>query len=113
MNPSPTWADVVDAADRVRQHLGISRAAWIDACQAIGRYQAATAVAVIAAKRDSIRSPGGYLRGMIARGRDGELHLLRSLHGLAERRRESDGEHPGSLAATLGQNTTSERNTTR
>lgn len=109
----PTWADVVDGADRLRHQLGISRAAWIEACQELGRYQAATAVAVIAAKRDAIRSPGGYLRGMIARGRDGELHLLRSLHGLAERRRESDGEHPGLLADTLGQNITSERNTTR
>jgi replication initiation protein RepC len=82
----PTWSDVVDAADRVRPHLGISRAAWIEACQTLGRYQAATAVAVIAAKRNCIRSPGGYLRGMIARGRDGELHLLRSLYGLAETR---------------------------
>ena len=109
----PTWADVVDGADRLRHQLGISRAAWIEACQELGRYQAATAVAVIAAKRDAIRSPGGYLRGMMARGRDGELHLLRSLHGLAERRRESDGEHPGLLADTLGQNITSERNTTR
>lgn len=89
VSPSPTWADIVDAADRLRHQLGISRAAWIDACQTLGRYQAATAVAVIAAKRDAIRSPGGYLRGMTARGRDGELYLLRSLHGLAERGRQT------------------------
>jgi Replication protein C C-terminal region./Replication protein C N-terminal domain. len=94
----PTWADVVDGADRLRHQLGISRAAWIEACQELGRYQAATAVAVIAAKRDVIRSPGGYLRGMIARGRAGDLHLLRSLHGLAERDRSD--ETVGSLAKT-------------
>ena len=82
---SPSWADLVEAADDLRQQLGISRPAWIDACQAMGRYQAATAVAVIAAKRETIRSPGGYLRGMISRAQDGELHLINSLWGLAQR----------------------------
>lgn len=85
---SPNWSDIVDAADRLRHKLGISRDAWVDACQVLGRYQAATAVAIIAAKQQHIRSPGGYLRGMIARARDGELYLLRSLHGLAEQGRQ-------------------------
>ena len=84
---SPSWADIVEAANGLRQQLGISRPAWIDACQAMGRYQAATAVAVIAAKRESIRSPGGYLRGMISRAQTGELHLSNSLWGLARRER--------------------------
>lgn len=79
-----TWSEIVEGANRLRQQLGISRPAWIEACQVLGRYQAATAVSIIAAKRDTIRSPGGYLRGMTARARDGELYLLRSLHGLAE-----------------------------
>jgi replication initiation protein RepC len=84
---SPNWTDIVEAADGLRQHLGISRPAWIDACQAMGRYQAATAVAAIAAKGKTIRSPGGYLRGMIGRARNGELHLSNSLRGLARRER--------------------------
>ena len=114
LTPSPTWSDVVDAADRLRHQLGISRAAWIDACHALGRYQAATAVAIIAAKRDTIRSPGGYLRGMIARGRDGELHLLRSLHGLAERRRDTvDQPCPPALTTMAGRCPSPERSTTR
>jgi replication initiation protein RepC len=87
LTTSPNWADIVEAADRIRQQLGISRPAWIDACQAMGRYQAATAVAVIAAKGESIRSPGGYLRGMIGRAQNGELHLSNSLWGLARRER--------------------------
>jgi replication initiation protein RepC len=53
----------------------------------MGRYQAATAVAVIAAKRETIRSPGGYFRGMIGRAQNGELHLSNSLWGLARRER--------------------------
>ena len=84
---SPSWADIVEAANGLRQQLGISRSAWIDACQAMGRYQAATAVAVIAAKGKTIRSPGGYLRGMIGRAQNGELHLSNSLWGLARRER--------------------------
>ncbi len=93
LTSSPTWSDIVEAADRLRHQLGISRAAWIDACHTLGRYHAATAVAIIAAKGDSIRSPGGYLRGMIARGREGELYLLRSLHGLAEQGRRAAAQH--------------------
>jgi replication initiation protein RepC len=85
--PSPNWTDIVEAADRIRQKLGISRPAWIDACQAMGRYQTAAAIAVIAAKRESIRSPGSYLRGMISRAQTGELHLSNSLWGLARRER--------------------------
>jgi hypothetical protein len=51
----------------------------------MGRYQAATAVAVIAAKRQSIRSPGGYLKGMTSRAQNGKLHLSHSLWSLARR----------------------------
>jgi replication initiation protein RepC len=29
---SPSWADLVEAANELRQQLGISRPAWIDAC---------------------------------------------------------------------------------
>lgn len=87
LSPKPTWSEIVEAANCLRHQLGISRPAWIEACEVLGRYQAATAVAIIAAKRDTIRSPGGYLRGMTARARDGELYLLRSLHGLGEARR--------------------------
>jgi replication initiation protein RepC len=35
LTSSPTWSDIVEAADRLRHQLGISRAAWIDACFAI------------------------------------------------------------------------------
>jgi replication initiation protein RepC len=71
----------------LRQQLSISRSAWIDACQAMGRYQAAIAIALIAAKGETIHSPGGYLRGMTGRARNGELHLSNSFWGLARRDR--------------------------
>lgn len=87
VSAKPTWAQIVDAADGVRGELGISRHAWIEACATMGRYAAATAIAVIAAKAAEIRSAGGYLRAMTARAREGELHLARSVYGLAERQR--------------------------
>ena len=46
---------------------------------------AATAVAVIAAKSEQIHSAGGYLRAMTEHARQGELHLARSVYGLAEK----------------------------
>jgi replication initiation protein RepC len=85
----PAWPDVVDAADYLRAELGISRSAWIDACQTLGRNDAAAAVAIIAAKGSEIASAGGYLRGMTARARVGRLNLQGSLWGLAERRADA------------------------
>ena len=80
----PAWADIVEAASWARGDLGINRSAWVEACQVMGRYEAAGAVAVISAKGSEIRSPGGYLRGMTARARDGDLHLGKSFYGLLE-----------------------------
>ena len=83
----PGWSDIVQAADWVRTDLGISRHAWIEACETMGRTAAAATIAVIAAKSEEISSAGGYLRGMTQRAREGTLHLSRSFYGLAERQR--------------------------
>lgn len=85
----PAWSDIVTAADYLRAELGISRSAWIDACQTLGRNDAAAAVAIIAARQDEITSPGGYLRGMTGKARAGRLNLMGSLWGLAERRHDA------------------------
>ena len=90
VSAKPTWAHVVDAADWVRGDLGISRHAWIEACITMGRYNAAAAIAVIAAKANEIRSAGGYLRAMTERARQGNLHLARSIYGLAEKQRQQE-----------------------
>lgn len=83
---NPNWSDIVNAADWVRGDLGINRSTWIEACQAMGRTAAATAIAIIAAKAQEIHSAGAYLRAMSRRARQGDLHLSNSLYGLAERR---------------------------
>jgi replication initiation protein RepC len=37
----PTWADIVDAAEWLRQDLDISKSLWGEACLAMGRELAA------------------------------------------------------------------------
>jgi replication initiation protein RepC len=83
----PTWADIVDGADRLRHLLGISKPLWGRACTTLGRHRAAIAVAIVSTKPEtSFRSsPGAYFHGMIARAEQGELYLERSIFGLRER----------------------------
>jgi replication initiation protein RepC len=82
--PSPTWPEFVEAADWLRNELGISKSIWGEACVQMSREQAAIAVAIIAARPAShFRStPGGYFNGMVAKAKAGELNLARSIWGL-------------------------------
>ena len=67
--------------------LGISQGARSEACGNRGRYHAAVPVAVIAEKHQAqqLQSPGGYLRGLVARDRSGRLNLDHSLFALRDR----------------------------
>ena len=89
---SPTGAEIVDAAWQLKKHLGISDAAWREACGTMGRYPAALCVAIIATKQaHEIRtSPGGYFRGMLARHRAGQLQLGRTIWKLRRAYWESE-----------------------
>lgn len=83
---SPTWPEIVDAADWLRQHLGVSKALWGEACITMGRERAAVALAIVSAKpAGHFRgSPGGYFHGMVTKARVGELHLDRTLAALRQ-----------------------------
>lgn len=89
------WPDIVNAAHDLLPTLGISKSAWIEACMALGRDGAALAVMIIDQKAqdpaDPIRNPGGYLRGMTARAKEGKLNLHRSIFGLLKKR--EDGKY--------------------
>jgi replication initiation protein RepC len=80
----PTWADIVDAAEWLRQDLDISKSLWGEACLAMGRELAAQALAVVSTKEpEHFRtSPGGYFHGMVAKHVAGELHLERTVWAL-------------------------------
>jgi replication initiation protein RepC len=99
---APTWREIVDAADWLRHDLGVSKSLWGEACLAMGREEAAIALAIVSAKpAEHFRStPGGYFHGMVAKAKAGDLHLNRTIWALRdaadpERRRKAGrgGEH--------------------
>ncbi len=63
--------------------IGIPQKSWDTAQAYMGPQAAAIAVALVFEKHTSgeVKSPAGYLRGMIAKSRVGELHLERSCYG--------------------------------
>ena len=79
--PSPTWPDIVDAADWLRHDLGVSKSLWGEACLTMGRELAAVALAIVSTKEpEHFRTtPGGYFHGMVAKAKAGELHLDRTV----------------------------------
>jgi replication initiation protein RepC len=81
-----TWSHVLDAADWLRGELGVSRSLWAEACNTMGRDQAALAMAIVSTKSEGhfSRSAGGYFAGIVRKHERGELHLERSLWALRE-----------------------------
>jgi replication initiation protein RepC len=94
--PTPNWPAVVDAADWLRSELGVSKSLWGEACLAMGREEAAIAVAIVSAKPTGHfrSSPGGYFHGMVAKAKAGELNLSRTIWGLRGRDRRADEGRP-------------------
>ena len=77
------WNDVHRAAAALRPVVGISEDAWNVANKVLGPARAAASIALILDKSSDgeVKSPGGYLRGLIEKAQIGELHLDRSLYG--------------------------------
>ncbi|MEP3166067.1 MAG: plasmid replication protein RepC [Marinobacter sp.] len=77
------WNDVHRAAGVLRPMIGISEDAWNVANKVLGPARAAASIALILDKSSDgeVKSPGGYLRGLIEKAQNGELHLDRSLYG--------------------------------
>jgi replication initiation protein RepC len=87
------WA-IVDAADWLRGELGVSKSLWGEACVAMGREEAAIAVAIVSAKPTGHfrSSPCGYFHGMVTKAKAGELNLARTIWGLRGRERKAGEE---------------------
>lgn len=77
------WNDMHRAAAKVRGMAGISEDAWNVAQQTLSPAVAAAAIALVFDKYSTgeVKSPGGYLRGIVQKARAGELHLDRTFHG--------------------------------
>ncbi len=77
------WDDLHRAAGMLRPSCGISEYAWNVAQKKLGPLVAAAALALIYDKhaKGEVVSAGGYLRGIVGKAIDGELHLERSFYG--------------------------------
>ncbi len=77
------WNDVHRAAAALRPMVGISEDAWSVANKVLGPAVTAASIALILDKSTDgeVKSPGGYLRGLVERAQIGELHLDRSFYG--------------------------------
>lgn len=77
------WDDLHRAAGKIRGIAGISEDAWNATQRILGPAAGAAALALVFEKHSNgeVKSPGGYLRGMIEKARAGELHLDRSFYG--------------------------------
>ena len=77
------WNDVHRTAANLRPIVGISEDAWNVANKVLGPAAAAASLALILDKSTTgeVKSPGGYLRGLVERAQVGELHLDRSFYG--------------------------------
>jgi len=77
------WNDVHRAAATLRPIVGISEDAWNVANQILGPAVAAASIALILDKstEGEVKSPGGYLRGIVEKAQAGDLHLERSFYG--------------------------------
>lgn len=86
------WPDIVGAAYSMLPVLGISKSAYIEACTVLGRDATALAIMIIDQKTQDpanpVRNPGGYLRGMTERAKEGKLNLHRSIFGLLKKRKD-------------------------
>lgn len=77
------WTTFHRIAGQIRPMIGVTEQAWNSAQRQMGKQKASAALALVFEKFNAgeVSSPGGYLRGMIARDRVGELHLERSFYG--------------------------------
>ena len=82
------WRDLVNAAGLVRGMMGINPSAWEDARAAMGSEVAAVAVACILQRFAKIRNPGGYLRSLSLKAREGSFSPAPMVMALLSPQRE-------------------------
>jgi replication initiation protein RepC len=74
-NSPPNWPEFLKAAELVRAMLGISPDAWRDAVETMGQVDASIVVAAILQKGEEVRFPGGYLRALTEKKREGQFSV--------------------------------------
>jgi len=77
------WRDLLEAAETGRVALGISPSAWREACEAMGEQHATITIAAIYQRSGQISSPGGYLRSLTDKAREGKFSTWPMIMALA------------------------------
>jgi len=93
--PITDWNDLVETANLVRGALGVSPHAWSEACEVMGRIDAAIVVAAILQRSDQIASAGGYLRVLTDKARAGTFSVGPALMALLRARSRDDATRAG------------------
>jgi replication initiation protein RepC len=94
------WRTLREAGRTLCVSVGINPQVWQEAVGILGPDLAVAAVAVTVQKSElgAVSKPGAYLRTLAQRGRDGKLHISRSLFALAKSGQAADiGDDMGSL----------------
>ncbi len=86
--------EILDAGRTLRATIGAHASAWAEACAAVGPYQAAILVLVVAQRHDDdvssgqnrIRNPGGYFRRLVRLAGEGRYEIGTELLALRRRR---------------------------
>lgn len=81
--PLNSWPDLYRAVHSLKPMMGLQDCIWALACAELGNTRAAAAFVLVFEKHalGKIKSPNGYLRGMIRKARVGALHLSQSFYG--------------------------------
>ncbi|MFW2543765.1 plasmid replication protein RepC [Primorskyibacter sp. 2E107] len=85
-----TWHGVVQVGERLHGMLGIERGVYDSAMRRLGVQAAATTLLCMLEKIGSIRSPGAYLRGIVAKAERGEFHLRAMVLGCGREKLSAD-----------------------
>ncbi|AMM87250.1 replication initiation protein RepC (plasmid) [Martelella sp. AD-3] len=83
------WRDFLGIAEIARPMLGVSPSAWREAAEVMGDKQAAITLAAIYQRGEAVVSPGGYLRNLTERARDGQFSVWPMVMALLRSRIEA------------------------
>lgn len=97
------WRDFLTAVETARPVLGVSPSAWEDAKIAMGEQQAAITLAAIYQKVEQIKSPGGYLRNLADRAKEGKFSTWPMIMALLRAKLDAaKSGAPDTIAAEAG-----------
>jgi replication initiation protein RepC len=96
------WRDFLAAAEVGRVMLGVSPSAWREACEVLGDKHATITLAAIYQRADQINSPGGYLRSLTDKAREGKFSAWPMIMALLNAKLEADKAAAKAPAASEG-----------